>query len=65
MTDRRHRLTGVEERLDEGDSIAVRGQGVGVGDSARQDKPVVVAHLRIAEGRVDVEGVSLVEVVEV
>ena len=64
VADRRDRLAGLEERPRELDRLGDGPQDVGVGDAAGQNEGVVVVGVGVVDGRVDVEGVGLVEVVE-
>src|SRR3954447_5559308 len=64
MADHRDGLTGAEEALDEPNSLVVRAQLVGVSDTTREHEPIEVSGRHVLDGRVDLEGVALVEMVE-
>jgi hypothetical protein len=63
VADRGNRLAGLHELAHEGHGIGVGAQGVRVGDAAGQHQRRVVGDLGGGHGEVDVEDVTLVEVV--
>jgi hypothetical protein len=52
VTDRRHRLAGIEERLHKLDRLRLHPELVGIDNSARQQQRVVIIRPRFVEGRV-------------
>jgi hypothetical protein len=64
VADDSDRLAGFEEAADEFQRLRFGPQLVRVGDSAREDEPIVFARVGLADRPLGVEDVALVEVVE-